>query len=264
MKECAGRTPGTVYLVGAGPGDPDLITLRGLKLLRQAEVVLYDRLAPAELLAEAAEEAELIGVGKRGGWPSVSQEQINSLMVEKALQGKCVVRLKGGDPFVFGRGGEEQEICRRAGVPCQVVPGVSSSLAGPASAGIPVTHREMSRHFVVVTASTNGRGADLDYAALAAIDTIVVLMGRRRLAEVCAGLIEAGRDALTPAACIERATTSRQKTVLATLSTLAGKADLQGLQAPAIIVIGETASLASQTPFADLLLNGPQELRESA
>ena len=155
---------GTVYLVGAGPGDPDLITVKGLELLRRAGVVVYDRLIPRELLLQCHRGAELIHVGKKPGRPSIAQEQINRMLIDGALQGKLVVRLKGGDPFVFGRGGEEQNACQKAGVHCVVVPGVSSALAAPAAVGIPVTYRQKSRHFVVVTGHSNGEGDPLDYS----------------------------------------------------------------------------------------------------
>lgn len=254
------KAPGTVYLVGAGPGDPELITVRGLRLLQSADVLLYDRLASPELLREAPAVAERINVGKRAGKPSTSQEQINQLLVEKARQGKTVVRLKGGDPFVFGRGGEELQACRRAGIPCEMVPGVSSSLAAPSAAGVPVTHRELSRHFVVVTAHTNGQGADLDYRALAAIDTVVVMMGRSNLDEFCRRLMAAGRSESTPAVCIERATTGRQRIAAGSLGSIAAVADLDQLGSPAVTVIGEVAAMANPATFLASL----PELRESA
>lgn len=235
---------GTVYLVGAGPGDPDLITVKGLELLRQAGVVVYDRLIPRKLLLQCSGEAELIHVGKKPGRPSTTQQQINRLLIDRALQGKSVVRLKGGDPFVFGRGGEEQVACQKAGVQCVVVPGVSSALAAPASAGIPVTYRQKSRHFVVVTGHSNGKGDPLDYSALAGIDTIVVLMGYAKLTEFCESLMAAGKDPTTPAACVEWATTKRQRVSAGSLQSIATQVQQDKLQAPVVTVVGAVAALA--------------------
>ncbi|MDA2933145.1 uroporphyrinogen-III C-methyltransferase [Acidobacteria bacterium AH-259-D05] len=236
---------GTVYLVGAGPGDPDLITVRGIKLLRGADVIVYDRLVPRELLLQCREEAELINVGKKPRKPSIDQEEINRILIDRALQGKLVVRLKGGDPFVFGRGGEEQEACLKAGIQCLVVPGVSSALAAPASVGIPVTYREKSRHFVVVTAHSNGAGEALNYSALASIDTMVILMGRSKLAKMCKSLIAAGKDPATPAACVEWATTRKQKMTLGSLNSIATLADRDQLRPPVVTIVGEVAAMAT-------------------
>lgn len=235
---------GTVYLVGAGPGAPDLITVKGMRLLLGADVILYDRLVSPELLQECSEHTELISVGKTPGKSSIAQEEIHRILIDRALQGKSVVRLKGGDPFVFGRGGEEQESCRRAGIQCVVVPGVSSALAAPASVGIPLTYRGKSRHFVVVTAHSNGTGDSLDYQALASIDTIVILMGRSKLREICKSLIRAGKDPETPAACVEWATTEEQKVAVGSLRSIAGRADRIQLCPPVVTVIGEVAALA--------------------
>ncbi|HSR68248.1 MAG TPA: uroporphyrinogen-III C-methyltransferase [Acidobacteriota bacterium] len=247
------QVQGTVYLVGAGPGDPDLITVRGLRLLRQADVILYDRLAARELLREAKPGARLIDVGKRAGRPSTPQEEIHRLLVLHARRGRTVVRLKGGDPFVFGRGGEEREACKRAAIACEVVPGVSSAVAAPGAAGIPVTHRQVSRHFAVITARSNGKGASLDYRALAAIDTLVFLMGRGRLKQICRGLIEAGRPPDTPAAIVERATTPDQRSLVATLSDLPLQADDNAISTPAVIVVGEVAAMAPQRALRQAL-----------
>jgi uroporphyrin-III C-methyltransferase len=236
---------GTVYLVGAGPGAPDLITVRGMKLLLRADVILYDRLVSRDLLQQCSQHSELINVGKTPGKPSITQDEIHRLLIDRALQGKNVVRLKGGDPFVFGRGGEEQEACRKAGIQCLVIPGVSSALAAPASVGIPVTYREKSRHFVVVTAHSNGVGDSLDYQALASIDTIVILMGRSQLTGTCKSLITAGKDPETPAACVEWATTQKQKVVVGPLRSIAGLADQNQLRAPMVTVIGEVAGMAT-------------------
>jgi uroporphyrin-III C-methyltransferase len=231
---------GTVYLVGAGPGDPELITVRGLRLLRAADVVIYDRLVSKGLLAEAKAGAELIHAGKKPGRRVHVQPLIHDWMIDRARRGKVVVRLKGGDPFVFGRGGEEVNACVAAGVPCVVVPGVSSAISAPAAAGIAVTMREVSRSFAVVTAHSDGRGAGPDWRALASIDTVVVMMGRSVLAETARRLMDAGRAGDTPAACISNATTPRERTVVATLATIAEAADRAGLKAPVVTIVGET------------------------
>src|SRR5437879_5254005 len=209
---------GTVYLVGAGPGDPRLLTLRGAEVLRHADVVVYDRLAPAALLDLAPSRAERIDVGKAPGRCPVGQEDIDGLLVQKAREGKTVVRLKGGDPFVFGRGGEEALALAGAGVPFEVVPGVSSVVAAPAYAGIPLTHRGLGSSFAVVTASLTG-GASQDLRRMAtAVDTLVVLMAAGKLEAVCRNLIDAGRPADEPAAVVSWATTDRQRTVTGTIA----------------------------------------------
>ena len=239
-------TPGVVYLVGAGPGDPGLLTLRGAELLRRAEVVVYDRLAPQELLSLAPQGAELVDVGKRPGDATRSQEAVSKLLVERALQGKLVVRLKGGDPFVFGRGGEEALACAAAGVPFEVVPGVSAAIAAPAYAGVPVTQRGMAASFAVVTASRAG-GTNPDLARVAtAVDTLVLLMAAGRLREVCAALTAAGRPGDDPALVVQWAATPRQRSVLATLATLPDLAAAEGIGAPATLVVGQVAGLAGQ------------------
>ena len=239
-------TPGVVYLVGAGPGDPGLLTLRGAELLRRAEVVVYDRLAPQELLSLAPQGAELVDVGKRPGDATRSQEAVSKLLVERALQGKLVVRLMGGDPFVFGRGGEEALACAAAGVPFEVVPGVSAAIAAPAYAGVPVTQRGMAASFAVVTASRAG-GTNPDLARVAtAVDTLVLLMAAGRLREVCAALTAAGRPGDDPALVVQWAATPRQRSVLATLATLPDLAAAEGIGAPATLVVGQVAGLAGQ------------------
>jgi uroporphyrin-III C-methyltransferase len=234
--------PGTVHLVGGGPGDPGLITARGLDLLRRADVVVHDRLVGPELLEEARPDAELVDVGKGRGHAALAQEEISGLLVARARAGRTVVRLKGGDPFVFGRGSEELDACRAAGVPCEVVPGVSSAIAGPAAAGIPVTARGVARSFAVVTAHQAGERGAADLSALAGVDTLVVLMGRSGLPDFTTALVAAGRDPATPAACIQSATTPRQRVTLATLETIAAAAERDGLEAPVITVIGEVAA----------------------
>ncbi len=241
---------GMVFLVGAGPGDPGLITVRGRDLLRQADVVVYDRLVGDALMSGVRTEAELVESGKVPGCHKDAQERISAFLVALAREGRTVVRLKGGDPFVFGRGWEEWSACRSAGVTCAVVPGVTSAIAAPAGAGIPITCRGIGSSFVVVTAHTpSGEdAASLDYAALAKIDTIVVMMGRSNLGEVTRRLVAAGRDPATPAACVERGATQRQRSVSATLGDVAAAADRGGLEAPVVTVIGEVARCAEAYP----------------
>ncbi len=237
----AQREPGTVHLVGAGPGDPGLITARGLELLRRADVVVHDRLIGPELLAEARTDALLIDVGKGPGHAPYSQAEINALLVEHAGQRRTVVRLKGGDPFVFGRGSEEAEACNEAGVPVQVIPGLSSAIAGPAAAGIPVTARGVAQSFTVITGHTADERPEQSLPLSA--DTIVVLMGRANLGELAARLTSEGRDPSTPAACIQSATTPEQRVTRATLATIAEAVERDGLQAPVVTVIGAVAAL---------------------
>ena len=234
---------GTVALVGAGPGDPRLLTLRGAELLRGADVVVHDRLAPAALLALAPATAEIVDVGKGPGH-GPRQEEICELLVDRARRGLDVVRLKGGDPFVFGRGGEEALACRRAGIAVEVVPGVSSAIAAPAAAGIPVTHRGVASSFAVVTATLD-RGTDNDLARVAtAVDTLVVLMAAGRLERVCRALVAAGRDPDDPAAAVQWATAQQQRTVVGTLATLPALVDRAGLCAPATVVVGPVVDLS--------------------
>lgn len=243
------RQAGTVYLVGSGPGDPGLITVKGLGLLRCADVVLYDRLIPKALLSETRQGAELIDVGKASHRPHrLTQEAINELIVRKATEGRQVVRLKGGDPFVFGRGGEEMLACRAAGVPCVVVPGVSSAVAVPAYAGIPVTHRKVASVFTVFAGHEDPSREDtgIDYEALAHIastGTLVLLMGASRLAEIVERLIGAGLNAGTPAVCIEWGTTDQQRVVEGTIGALPRLAAEANINPPATTVIGAVVGL---------------------
>ena len=235
---------GTVYLVGAGPGDPGLITVRGLELLKTCDVVLYDRLVSPRLLEEARPGAERIFVGKRPGETHSRQVVADALLVSKAHEGKSVVRLKGGDPFVFGRGGEEAALLRAASVPFEVVPGVTSAVAVPAYAGIPVTHRGMSASFVVLTAREEGGEIEADVSELSVgAETIVLLMGVAALDKIARRLIESGRDPGEPAAAIEWGSTSRQCVVVADLATIAERAAEQGLKPPVTTVIGPVVSL---------------------
>ncbi|MFN8215765.1 MAG: uroporphyrinogen-III C-methyltransferase [Solirubrobacterales bacterium] len=235
---------GVVYLVGAGPGDPGLMTARSLALIAAADSVFYDRLIPPGALAGAREDAELVYVGKQPGVPSVPQEEIGERLVAAARAGRSVVRLKGGDPFVFGRGGEEGEALRAAGVEFEVVPGVTAGVAATAYAGIPVTHRDDASAVAFVTGHEDPAKAEtaLDWPALAAFPgTLVFYMGVKRLAENAAALIAAGRDAGEPAAAIERGTWPGQRTVTATLGTIADTVAREGVKAPALIVVGAVA-----------------------
>lgn len=237
---------GIVYLVGAGPGDPELITVKGLRCLAHADVVIFDRLVHPALLDEAPTRAERIFVGKRCGHHSVPQKEIEALLVERARAGKVVVRLKGGDPFVFGRGGEEAAACAAAGVRWEVVPGVTSAVAVPASAGIPVTHRGRAASFAVVTAH-RAKGEDRpDWRALNGVDTLVILMGVSRLPAVTAELIAAGRDPATPAAVVERGTLLGSRVVSGTLRDIAERAADVSVRSPATIVVGAVAAMREE------------------
>jgi uroporphyrinogen III methyltransferase/synthase len=236
--------PGVVYLVGAGPGDPGLMTARSLDLITAADAVFYDRLIPPGALSGAREDAELVYVGKQPGVPSVPQDEIGERLIEAARAGKSVVRLKGGDPFVFGRGGEEGEALRAAGVEFEVVPGVTAGVAATAYAGIPVTHRDDASAVAFVTGHEDPQKAEsaLDWDALARFPgTLVFYMGVKRLAENAAALIAGGRDPEEPAAAIERGTWPGQRTVVATLGTIAAAVERESVQAPALIVVGRVA-----------------------
>ncbi|MCX7885857.1 MAG: uroporphyrinogen-III C-methyltransferase [Verrucomicrobiae bacterium] len=240
---------GKVYLVGAGPGDPGLLTLRGLECIQQGDVVVYDNLVNAGLLRHARPEAELVFAGKSARGAALSQEQINVLLVEKARQGKTVVRLKGGDPFVFGRGSEEAEVLREAGIPFEVVPGVSSATAAPAYAGIPVTHRGVASGFLVVTGHEDPTKAEsmVDWGVVARFQgTRVILMGVGRLGEVASELMSGGCPPDTPAAVIRLGTTPRQQTVVGTVETIARLAEQAGIGPPAVTVIGEVVRFREQ------------------
>ncbi|PYE53574.1 uroporphyrinogen-III C-methyltransferase [Deinococcus yavapaiensis] len=239
-----------VSLVGAGPGDPGLLTLRGRSALASADVVLVDYLAAPELLAHAP-RAEVIYVGKKGYSPYISQQDINALLIEKALEdgGKRVVRLKGGDVFVFGRGGEEAQACRAASVPFEVVPGVTSAIAAPAYAGIPVTQRGMASSFAVITGRE--QDGDADYGNLSGVDTLMLLMGVRNLAAVARKLVEAGRAPSTPAATVQWGTTARQKVAAGTLATIADEVARAGIEAPAVTIVGDVVRLREELRWFD-------------
>ena len=238
---------GMVYLVGAGCGNPELITWKGLRLLRKCDAVLYDELSSPKLLEETKADCEKLSVGKRYGRHSMPQAEINALLIAKAQEGKTVVRLKGGDPFVFGRGGEEVLALQAAGIPYEVVSGVTSAVAVPAAAGIPVTHRKLARSFHIITGHTAADGTETlteNLDALAKLDgTLVFLMGLHHLEEIADGLLQSGKPADTPAAVISRGTTPEQRVVRAKLCDLAAETRKANLAAPAVIVIGETAGM---------------------
>jgi uroporphyrinogen III methyltransferase/synthase len=238
--------PGRVYLVGAGPGDPGLMTVRGLEILRRARVVVYDRLVNPALLDEAPPHALRIFAGKHAGAHCLPQVRINALLIEHAREGGVVVRLKGGDPFVFGRGGEEALALAAAGIPFDVVPGVSAALAVPAYAGIPVTHRGLGSSFAVVTGHEDpDKGPEaVDWARLAtAVDTLVVLMGLRSLPRIVATLLAHGRAPETPVALIRWGTTDAQETVTGTLGDIVARGARAGLAPPVLAVIGPVVAL---------------------
>ena len=246
--------PGTVYLVGAGPGDPGLITAKGLACLESADAVVFDRLASDELISRARADAVLVDVGKVPGRHRFSQEEINALLVSIALEGKSVVRLKGGDPFVFGRGGEEASVLAEAGVPFEVVPGVSSAIAAPAYAGIPITHRGYASSFTVVTGSEypDKPEASVDWEQMARTGgTITVLMGREGLGSIAAALVRGGRSPQTPAALVEWGTHPVQRTIVGDLSDIASKADEAGLGSPMVAIIGDVVRLRDRLRWFD-------------
>jgi len=238
------RDIGRVYLIGAGPGDPELLTLKAVRALASADVVLIDDLVDRRVL-EHAPRARVVPVGKRGGCKSTPQAFIERLMVGLARRGQVVARVKGGDPFVFGRGGEEMLALAAAGIECTVIPGITSGVGVPAALGIPVTHRNLARGVTFVTAHTRD-GAGPDWAALARTDTtLVIYMGLQRIDAITAALIAAGMGA-TPAAVIERGTTDEERSVIGSVSTIAALAGAVGLASPALVVVGAVVSLAGQ------------------
>jgi uroporphyrin-III C-methyltransferase len=238
---------GKAYLVGAGPGRPDLITLRGLRLLQQAEVLIYDHLIARELLDEAPSAAERIFAGKSAHHHALCQERITELLVERVQAGRQVVRLKGGDPFVFGRGSEEALALRRAGLPFEIVPGVTSAVAAPAYAGIPVTHRGLALSFTIVTGHEALDHARMtDWNLLSRLPTLVIMMGLQRAAAICDALIAAGRSAATPAAAISRGGTDCQQVLKGDLRSLPALLKATPLPTPGLLVIGEVVALADE------------------
>ncbi len=250
---------GKVYLVGAGPGHPELLTLKAAELIRTADVIVYDRLIQEEVLALARRDAERIYMGKPLGRHESRQNDIHELLLRKAREGKMVVRLKGGDPFVFGRGGEEAEYLAEHGVPFDVIPGVCSALSAPLSAGIPVTHRDMASAVAIVTGhNCDGAEGRLDWRALARIDTLVFLMGVHNAGKIARKLIEAGRSPTTPAAMVQMAYWGDEHLVTSTLEHIGERVAEEGIEPPATLVIGEVVRLHEK------LNVGQRDLRQQA
>ncbi len=244
-----GTTSGIVYLVGAGPGDPGLITVKGLRKVQSADVLVYDYLAAGEIVGQASNHAELIYVGKKGARHTLEQAQINTLLIQKAREGKTIVRLKGGDPYVFGRGGEEAQDLRAAGVPFEIVPGVTSAVAAPAYAGIPVTHRDHASMVTFVTGHEDPTKAtsSVDWSYLAACPgTLVFLMGVKNLPTISNSLIQHGKAPDLPAALVRWGTTPRQVSLFSTLGDIPMDAVKKGIKAPAVLVVGSVAALHTE------------------
>jgi len=255
---------GKVYLVGAGPGDVELITLKGLKCIQEADVILYDRLVNKDLLQYAKKDAELINCGKLPDYHLMQQETINKFLVKYANKGKIVTRLKGGDPFIFGRGGEEAEECFQAGIPFEIIPGITSGIAAPAYAGIPVTHRNFSSSFAIITGHCKEGGKDnIQWEALAkGIDTLAIYMGVKNLPYIRRQLLQHGKAPDTPVALIHCGTLTSQKTVVGTLDTIVEMVESQKIINPSMIVIGYVVSLHNKLNWfepsinKELLVNG--------
>ena len=239
---------GKVYIVGAGPGDPGLITLRGIQCIAEADVVVYDYLANEEFLSRAGKDARMIYVGKKGGDHTLPQGEINQVLVDEARKGNVVARLKGGDPFIFGRGGEEVEVLREAGIAFEVIPGVTSAIAVPAFAGIPLTHRGYTSTVAFVTGHEDPtkEKSDIDWAKLSGIGTLVFLMGVKNLASIARNLVAGGKSPETPSALIRWGTTPDQETLTGTLADIAAKAKKRGFSPPSILVVGEVVSLRTR------------------
>ena len=249
------KYPGKVWLVGAGPGDIGLFTLKGMEVLKNAEVVVYDSLVGQGVLSKIPKGVRLINVGKRASNHTMPQEQINQVLAEEAKKGLRVVRLKGGDPFLFGRGGEELELLHKEGIPYEVVPGVTSSIAVPAYNGIPVTHRDFCSSLHIITGhKKKGDTYDIDFNALVNTKgTLVFLMGVSALEDICSSLLEAGMDKDMPAAILQKGTTAGQKRIVATVSTLVEEVKKQGIETPAIIVVGKVCALADEFAWYEQL-----------
>lgn len=244
--KCLAKAEGKVFIVGAGPGADDLITLRGLHALQQAEVILYDALMPSKLLEQAPPTAERIYVGKRCGRHSMKQEEITRLILAKAHEGNIVVRLKGGDPLIFGRGGEEALACAEAGVDFEIIPGVSAALGAASFAGIPLTHRGISSSVAFVTAhgARCGESPDLSWIDLAkTVETLVIFMGSAWLEQITGALVISGVSRTRPVAVVSNATCESQVTVLGTIDTIAAQVEQAGLETPMLIIVGEVAKL---------------------
>lgn len=249
--------PGKVYLVGAGPGDPKLLTVYGLECIQKSDVIAYDRLVNPKLLEYAKDSAELIFCGKSPGKHHLIQDEIHTLLVNKAMEGKTVTRLKGGDPFVFGRGGEEAEVLARHGIHYEIVPGVTAGIAASAYAGIPVTHRDYATSFAIVTGHGRAnKGTDhLNWPALAqGIDTVAFYMGVGNLPHICKQLIAHGRKATTPVAIIEQGTTEKQRTIIGNLETIIDLAAQESIENPAMILVGEVVQLRDKIKWFEKML----------
>lgn len=244
--------PGRVYLVGAGPGDPDLLTLRAARLLASAEVVVLDQLVSAEVQALIAPGAEVIDAGKQCSRHTLEQDEINTLLVRLACQGRQVVRLKGGDPFVFGRGGEEAQALAEAGIEFEVVPGITAACGVSAYAGIPLTHRDHAQGCTLLTGHVKEGGLEPDWAALARLrQTLVIYMGLSGLARICQRLIEHGLPSSTPAAVVQQGTTADQRVVTGTLADLPALVEAAGLRSPCLTIVGEVVRLREQLAWFD-------------
>ncbi|MCM3720601.1 MULTISPECIES: uroporphyrinogen-III C-methyltransferase [Solibacillus] len=255
---------GKVYIVGAGPGDVDLITVKGLRCIQEADVILYDRLINNELLSYAKRGAQLIFCGKLPNRHAMIQENINLSLVHHALQGKTVTRLKGGDPFVFGRGAEEAEVLAENGIPFEIVPGITSGIAAPAYAGIPVTHRELGSSFAIVTGHMReGKDDSIQWESLAkGIDTLAIYMGVGNLPYICRQLLTYGRDASTPVALVHMGTFEQQQTITGTLGTIVDIARANDVKNPSIIIVGEVVALREKIAWYEQTVQQDKRLKE--
>ncbi len=244
---------GKVWLAGGGPGDAGLLTIKTKKLIESADVIVYDALISTEIMSLIPNDKECIYVGKRSGNHVVPQEEINQILLEQALLGKKVLRLKGGDPFVFGRGGEELELLVENGIPFEIVPGITSAVSVPAYAGIPITHRDFTSSFHVITGHARKDGVSrINYDALVQLKgTLVFLMGISSMPSICKGLMDAGMEGTMPAAVLERGTTSRQRKVVSDVAHLVESSERAGIKAPAIIVVGEVCTLEKDFEWAE-------------
>ena len=257
---------GKVYIVGAGPGDVDLITVKGLRCIQEADVILYDRLINNELLSYAKPNAKLIFCGKLPNRHAMIQDNINLSLVQHASQGKIVTRLKGGDPFVFGRGAEEAEVLAENGIPFEIVPGITSGIAAPAYAGIPVTHRDLGSSFAIVTGHMReGKDDSIQWDSLAkGIDTLAIYMGVGNLPYICEQLLKHGKAATTPVALVHMGTYEQQYTVTGTLQTIVEIAKTQQVKNPSIIIVGEVVSLRDKIAWFEQKLEAEKLLHENA
>lgn len=251
---------GKVYIVGAGPGDPELITVKGKRAIEEADIIFYDRLINNQLLAYAKPETELVFCGKKPNYHAVRQETLNQLLVKHALKGKVVARLKGGDPFVYGRGGEEAEHLSLNQIPFEIIPGITAGIAAPAYAGIPVTHRDYGRSFAVITG--HGSMQNFVWKSLAkGIDTLVIYMGMKNLPHICRKLIEHGKNPNTSVALIHWGTTENQRAITGTLDTIVQRASSNNVKNPSIIVIGDVVRLNKRISWFYPQLENVPEIR---